>query len=104
MKKYDIVIQKIAELDLDGIVEYIYNGLHERRIAFAVYKRITENICSLKEMPKRCSVIDEEPYKTLGTRRLIVDNYSMFYYVDDETMTIYILRILYNHRDWQSII
>ena len=101
---YNVIVQESAEIDLDGIVDYIANGLHERRIALNLYRKLNENLFSLKTMPCRCAIISEEPYKQMKLRRLIVDNYSIFYIVDEEMLTVHILRILYNHRDWQNII
>lgn len=103
MKKYKVIIQESAELDLNGIIEYIAIDLNEKSIALKLYKKIVEAINSLSDTPGRCAVIDEEPFKTLQTRRLIIDNYSIFYYLNNETETVHILRILYNRRDWKNL-
>lgn len=102
--KYNVIVQESAELDIDGIIEHISHGLQERRLALNLYRRLTESMFSLKTMPGRCKIIDEEPYKAMKLRRLIVDNYSIFYIVNDEMLTVHIIRVLYNHRDWQNII
>lgn len=104
MKKYKVIIQESAELDLIGIIEYIANDLNEKTIAMNLYRNIVANINSLSTTPGRCAIIDEEPYKTLQTRRLVINNYSAFYFVNDETESVHIIRILYNHRDWQNLI
>lgn len=31
--KYNVIVQESAELDIDGIIEYISHGLQERRLA-----------------------------------------------------------------------
>ena len=102
--KYNVIVQESAELDIDGIVEYISYGLQERRLALNLYRRLSNSMFSLKTMPGRCKIIDEEPYKSMKLRRLIVDNYSIFYIINEDTLTVHIIRILYNLRDWQSII
>lgn len=104
MKKYKIIIQESAELDLNGIIEYIAIDLNEKLIALKLYKKIVEAINSLSDTPGRCAVIDAEPYKDMGIRRLIVNNYSIFYYLNNETETVHILRILYNRRDWKNLL
>lgn len=104
MIKYNVIIQESAETDLGGIVDYIANGLHEVRIAARLYSRLKENMFSLQTFPGRCKIISEEPYREMNLRRLIVDNYSIFYVVNEDTLTVHIIRILYNHRDWQNII
>ena len=102
--KYNIIIQESAEYDLESIIEYISHGLQEKRIAFNLYEKLKENMFSLKTMPGRCKIIDEEPYKKMKLRRLVVDNYSIFYIVNEEMLTVHIIRILYNHRDWKNLI
>lgn len=104
LKKYNIIIQETAEEDLDRILEYISETLLEKATAYRIYKSIVESIQGLETMPKRCPIIDEEPYRKMKTRRLIIENNSAFYYVDDETNTVHILRILYNRREWKNLI
>ena len=104
MKKYKVIIQESAELDLMGIIEYIATDLGEKDIALRLYRSMVENINSLSSTPGRCAIIDEEPYKTMRTRRLIINNYSVFYFVNNETETVHILRILYNRRDWKNLL
>ncbi len=101
---YEIIIQEKAENDLRRIVEYITDCLCERNIALKIYKEISQGIMSLEMMPKRCPVIDLEPFKRNDIRRLIINNYSAFYFVNEETSTVHILHIVYNHREWQNII
>ncbi|MBQ7862535.1 MAG: type II toxin-antitoxin system RelE/ParE family toxin [Clostridia bacterium] len=104
MKAFKVIVQESAELDLTGIIEYIAVDLQEKAVAVKLYKKISEAISSLSEAPGRCAVIDAEPYKPMRIRRLIVENYSIFYFVNNETETVHILRILYNRRDWKNLV
>lgn len=69
-----------------------------------LYRKIISGINSLIASPGRCAVIDEEPYRSLVIRRLIIDNYSVFYYVNGKTETVHILRVIYNRRDWKNLV
>lgn len=104
MIMYEVIIQENAENDLLAIIEYISDCLCEKEIAVKIYRDIMHGILSLETMPKRCSVIDKEPYRSDRIRRLIVGNYSAFYVVDDEEKTVHIIHIVYNRREWQNII
>lgn len=42
--KYNVIVQESAELDIDGIVEYISYGLQERRLALKLYRRLSNSI------------------------------------------------------------
>ena len=104
MEKYKVIIQQSAEYDLNSIVEYIAISLKEKEIAIKLYKKIKEGINSLQASPGRCAIVDEKRLKSMGIRRLLVDNYSVFNYVDNSNNTVHILRILYNKRNWKKLI
>ena len=104
MITYKIVIERTAENDLSDILSYISNTLHEPTIAKKLYNEIKENFSNLKSMPHRHKIVNEEPYRSIGVRMLLIENYIAFYVVDEERKTVHIFRILYNRRDWQQIL
>lgn len=104
MTVYKIVIEETAETDLVGIISYIANTLHERDVAARIYESIKKEISGLNKMPFRCAVVGEEPYRSMGVRKKSVENYSVFYVVDENKKTVHIFRILYNRREWQHLL
>ena len=104
MTEYKIVIEETAENDLVGILSYISDTLHEPNIAMKIYGSIKKEILTLNQMPFRCGVVNEEPYRSMGVRRIAVENYTAFYVVDEEEKTVHIFRILYNRREWQYLL
>lgn len=104
MTTYKIVIERTAENDLNDILSYISNTLHEPTIAKKLYNEIKENFSNLKSMPHRHKIVNEEPYRSIGMRMLLIENYIAFYVVNEERKTVHIFRILYNRRDWQQIL
>ena len=104
MKKYKIVISKEALKDIEDTFDYISDIPFEPNIAKKIQKILLVKIKSLETMPNRNAIIDIEPYKTRGVRVFIVENYKVFYVVDEEKEMIYILNVLYKHRDWHNII
>lgn len=104
MTTYKIVIERTAENDLSDILSYISNTLHEPIIAKKLYSEIKEKFLNLKSMPHRHKIVNEEPYRSIGVRMLLIENYIAFYVVDEERKTVHIFRILYNRRDWQRIL
>ena len=93
-----------AQRDLRGILLYIKNTLKEPSIARRIYTLIKEQVLTLKRMPPRHSVVQEQPYGERGVRKLLVENYIAFYVIDEEKHEVHILRILYNRREWQDIL
>ncbi len=104
MTEYKIVIEGTAENDLVGILSYISDTLHEPNIAIKIYGSIKKEILTLNKTPFRYAVVNEEPYRSMGVRRIPVENYTAFYVVDEKEKTVHIFRILYNRREWQYLL
>ncbi len=104
MERYKVILEKIAENDLADILDYIGLTLHETRTAERIYKSIKEQVKSLSEMPFRYPVIREEPYRTIGVRRMLVENYSIFYVADSENKSVHVFRVLYSRREWEKLL
>ena len=104
MKQYRIEIAQPAAEDLLDILDYISNTLKEPAAAQRIYTSIKTDILTLALMPERNRVVDDEPYAALGVRRLFAENYVVFYVVDKGRSSVHVLRVLYNRREWQSIL
>ena len=104
MTEYKIVIEQTAENDLLGILSYISDTLHEPSIAMKIYGLIKKEILTLNRMPFRFEVVNEEPYRSMGVRRIPVENYTAFYIVDENEKTVHIFRIIYNRREWRYLL
>lgn len=88
-----------ARQDLRDIYEYISYELLAPETAAAQYRRITEAIRKLDEMPLRFPLYEDEPWNSLGMRWLPVDNYLVFYFTDDPAKELSVARIMYRGRD-----
>ncbi|MEG0409074.1 MAG: type II toxin-antitoxin system RelE/ParE family toxin [Bacilli bacterium] len=104
MEKYNVIIEPIAEEDLIEILTYITTTLHETDIAKQIYFLIRTQILTLELFPFRYAHIIEEPYRTMGIRKIPVKNYIIFYFVDEEEKDVHVFRILYNRREWKNLI
>ena len=98
----DITMQ--AENDIEEIFRHIAFILEEPDIAWAQIRRIREQINKLDRMPERFPVVDEDPWKTRGVRRVNVDRYSAFYALDEESGTVIVMRVFYARRDVSSVL
>ncbi len=104
MEKYKIIFEPTAVRDLNGIVKYISKILKEPEIAKRIYASIKKHIFSLNHMPYRCKLVENEPFCKMGIRKLPVENYTAFYFVNEESKAVHIVRILYNRREWQNLL
>lgn len=104
MSKYHIEITKPAEKDLHEIGKYIAIELLEPAVAKKVVGKIGDAILTLEDLPLRNSFVSDERVSKLGIRKILIDNYIVFYVVSEEYKTVTIIRILYGRRDWLNLI
>ncbi|MBE6812992.1 MAG: type II toxin-antitoxin system RelE/ParE family toxin [Ruminococcaceae bacterium] len=97
--KYKVVLTSTAARDLDEIFAYIAEVLCEKEIAVNMINLLQKNILSLDEMPGRCKLYENEPWKSCGMHMMRVKNYLVFYTIDEESKTVNIIRVLYGSRD-----
>ena len=71
--------------------------LLELDTAMGQYNRIAEAIQSLNILPERCALVESEPEHTQGLRQMLVDNYSVFYIVGEDAVSV--ARVLYSASD-----
>ena len=100
---YSIEMTRQAVNDLKGIFEYIAFELHSVQAASSQLSRLENRIMSLNIMPERHRLYGKEPWKSRGLRIMPVDNYCVFYIVDNCSQTVSIIRIMYAGRDYETL-
>ncbi len=98
--KYQIRFLKIAEEDFTEIVSYI--AADNPKAANAIATKIEENLELLSENPLLGRIPRDEEIRSLGYRYIIVQNYIVFYTVDERTILIH--RILHSARNYKSLL
>ena len=101
---YSIIYSSEAKDDLREIYSYIAYDLQAPETAEGQVNRIRKEIRSLDFMPSRYTVVDWEPWKSMGMHRVPVDNFIVYYVVNNGSRTITVIRIFYGGRDIEDII
>lgn len=100
----DVVFTEPAEYDLLDIEYYIYVELSNPQAA----QRITDGILDAAERlsghPTRHPLVEDELLRSVGLRMTYFDNYNIFYFYDTQEDVVYIIRVLYNKVDWQTLL
>lgn len=104
MKSYNVLMTQPAADDLKGIAAYISNEFREPSIAEKLVGKIKEVVMSLSEMPTRHSLVADEKLAIQEIRKIVVDNYIVFYTVSEKDATVTVVRILYGRRDWVNLL
>ena len=102
MSKYIIEYSKDSKQDLIDIKRYIKYNLQEPTIANNLITKIKKEIKELVNNPEIYSIIDDDLIKKLEIRKIIVDNYIVFYRVKNSSLEI--VRVLYGKRNWINLL
>lgn len=102
MDKYNIEYSKEARQDLTDITKYIKYNLQEPDVAKKLISKIRVEINKLIDYPQLYAIIDDEFIKKLEIRKIIVDNYIVFYRINNKN--IQIVRVMYGRRNWIDLL
>lgn len=94
----------LYEYDLLDIEYYIFVDLCNPQAAQRISDGILDAAEKLSEYPTAHPLIDDELLRSVGLRMTHFDSYNIFYYYDLQSDVVYIIRVLYNKVDWQSLL
>ena len=80
-------------------MHYISNDLMVPDAANNLLDKIKAEIMKLSCFPKKHALIDEEPWRTEGMRKIVVKNFLIYYWVDDENSRVQVTAVIYSRRD-----
>ena len=98
------VFTEPAEYDLLDIEYYIFVDLCKPQAAQRISDGRLDAAEKLSEQPKAHPLINDELLRSVGLRMTHFDSYNIFYYYDLQNDVVYIIRVLYNKVDWQSLL
>ncbi len=55
-------------------------------------------------MPRRHALIDREPWYSEGVHKMTVGNFIVYYVIDEESKTVWVVAVIYGRRDRLSIL
>ena len=102
MNQYDIEYSKESKQDLIEIKRYIKYNLQEPVTAEKLISKIRAEIDKLRDNPQIYAIIDDDFIKRFEIRKLIIDNYIVFYRI--QNISIQIVRIMYGRRNWINLL
>ncbi len=100
MELYKVEITKEALQDMEDIYDYIAVELLSPETAIGQYNRIADEILTLDVFPQRYKVMDSEQERRIELRRMLVDNYSVFYVIYDDKVIV--TDVLYTASDIEA--
>lgn len=100
MKQYKVEITNEALKDMEDIYNYIANELQSPENAMGQYNRIADAILTLDVFLEKFRVMESEPEKLRQIRRMVVDNYSVFYVISGDRVVV--TDVLYSASDIEA--
>lgn len=97
---YQIKLLKIAEEDFTEIVSYV--AVDNVSAANSLADKIEKDLELLSENTNLGRIPRDEEVRNLGYRYLIVQNYLIFYTIEDKTILVH--RILHSARNYKSLL
>lgn len=102
--KWDYRLTEKANADLDEIVGYISIELANPKAASDFVDRLQQVIDKIREFPESSPLVSNEYLTKPNVRKQNVNNYIMYYLPDNDSKTIYVLRIVYGKRNMDEIL
>lgn len=101
---YTIEYLPIARRDMVDIAKYIGVKLANPDAAERLAEKMAESAEDLANMPYKCPMyIPVKPLKHEYCK-LIVHNYIMFYWIDEDKKLVTIARVVYSGRDYEKLL
>ena len=96
---YKVKLTDHAVAQLQEAVIYISKVLQASTVAKHWAARIKKELASLSTMPARYPLTEEEPWHTDGVHKMSVENFLVYYWIDEEKKIVWITAIVYARRD-----
>ena len=100
----ELFITAQAEQDLNGAVNYIDHILLNPKAADDLLNEAERKLSELALFPEKYALADDPVLKSWGIRFTNVKNYLVFYLVSRQEQRVYIVRFLFQKRDWAAIL
>lgn len=102
MGSYSVEVTKQAKEQMHDISLYIARELKNREAALDLLDSFENAMASLSENPERIVLVKEEPWRSNGVRQMIVENYFLYFWIDEAMMKVYVTMVVYQRREQKN--
>lgn len=104
MSQWNVKLSPEFKQEVREIYSYIANTLLVPETALKQIDRIIKAVESLNEKPHRNPLYEREPWKSRGLRKLVVDNFVVFYLTNEKLKDVIIFHIFYGGRNISELL
>ena len=99
---YQVKLTPHAIGQLKETIGYISKQLLVPDVALAWSDRLQKEISEPDTFPFRYPLVEDEPWKSYGIRKMTVENFIVYYLPEEETETVWVTAVVYGRRDQQN--
>ena len=97
--EFQVKITPYALGQLQEIKGYISTSLQVPNTAKRWLANIKKELATLSQLPARFPLAEEEPWHSQGVHKMSVGNHLVYYWIDEDTRTVWIIAVIYGRRD-----
>ena len=98
INKYQLIYKTSFKKELKQINEYIRKKLNNKIACLNLFLEISNKILIFQEYPYAFQTLYNYKYQNKVCKRLVVENYSIIYYILEKEKTVVIIHIFYSKR------
>ncbi len=99
LKVYNVEITRQAHEQMLKIVNYITHELFAPDAALNLINKMENSISNLSQFPRRYPLLEEEPWKSKGIRKMVIHHFLIYYWIDEPQKKVQITAIIYAGRN-----
>lgn len=99
MREYEVRVTGQALDQMKEIAHYISYDLMAPDVADNLLGKFKAEIMKLSSFPKKHALIEDEPWRTEEVRKIVVKNFLIYYWVDDDHDRVQVIAVIYSRRD-----
>ena len=99
MEEYTVALTPQAEQQLRAIVHHIAHELLEPETADALLTALEQAMASLRLLPQRAPLVEEEPWHSQNIRKLLCRNFLIYFWPDPDSHRVQVLAVTDENND-----
>ncbi len=102
--EFELLISPRAAEDFESIFDYVSIELCNGTAANSLvdeFQKALERVCF---MPESCPRVNNEYVNDKNLRKLLVNNYIIFYKINEENQSVEVIRVLYGMMNFKDIL
>ena len=98
-KKYSVKVTLQAQRQIQQIIQYIASEFKNPDAALHLLDAMENATSSLSQLPQRIALTQEEPWREYGVRKMPVNNFYIYFWIDEDNGKVQVTAVIYGKRD-----